>query len=77
MDDADIVRRLETQERLLHAILAALGPPDQDGSNFDDLVETLSDLTVAVSDVTEAVRALRWEGSARSPRPAGTSSVEG
>ena len=74
MDDADIVRRLDTQERLLHAILAALAPPEQKGSGFDDLVETLSDLTVAVSDVTDAVRALRWNGSARSPQQGGSSS---
>lgn len=62
MDLTESEQRLEAQERLLHAILA---PTDQEGSGFDDLVETRSDLTVAVPDVTDAVRFLRWDASAR------------
>ena len=69
MDETEILRRLDAQDRVLHAILAALAPPDQDGSGFDDLVETLSDLTVAVSDVTDAVRALRSVASVPPPVP--------
>lgn len=61
MTDPDIVRRLDAQERLLTAILAALVPPPETegASGFDDLVEVLGDLTEAVADVTDAVRALR------------------
>jgi len=66
MDVMDIERRLAAQERLLHAILAAIAPPEQEGSGLDDLISTLSDLTLAVADVTDAVRALRWQGSAPS-----------
>ena len=69
--EAEILQRLAAQERLLHALLAALQPPDTDGSGFDDLVEILSDLTVAVEQVTEAVRGLRCNGSAQPPVPAG------
>ena len=46
--EAEILQRLAAQERRLHAILAALAPEEQDGSGFDDLMETLSDLTVSV-----------------------------
>lgn len=67
--EAEILHRLAAQERLLHAILAALSPEEQDGSGFDDLVETLSDLTVSVMEVTEAVRALGSNGSVRPPGP--------
>lgn len=67
--EAEILQRLAAQERLLHAILAALAPPDTDGSGFDDLVETLSDLTGAVAEVTEAVRGLRWRDCNRPPVP--------
>lgn len=67
MEWTEIERRLATQERLLHAILGAIAPPDQEGSGLDDLISTLSDLTVAVADVTDAVRALRWQGFAPYP----------
>ena len=67
MDGKEIERRLAAQDRLLHAILAALAPASDEGSGFDDLISTLSDLTVAVADVTEAVRALRWHGCAACP----------
>lgn len=65
--DAEIVRRLDRQDRVLGAILAALAPPEAEteASGFDDLVEVLSDLTVAVSDMAAAMQALRSEGSAR------------
>lgn len=67
----EILQRLAAQERLLQALLAALQPPGTDGSGFDDLVETLSDLTVAVEEVTEAVRGLRCKDSDQPPVPAG------
>ena len=67
--DAEIVRRLDRQDRALAAILTALAPPEaeMEGSSFDDLVEVLADLTVAVSDMAVAVQVLRSEGSARFP----------
>lgn len=70
--DPEIAWRLDRQDRLLSAILAALAPPPEEGgtSELDDLVEVLSDLTVAVADVTAAVQALRSSGSGRFP-PAG------
>lgn len=77
MDNAEIERRLAAQERLLHAILALIAPSEQEGSGFDDLVETLSDLTMAVADVTEAVRALRWHGCGPSPISGALRSGEG
>ncbi|NEU13687.1 hypothetical protein G3T14_16325 [Methylobacterium sp. BTF04] len=67
--DYEIAQRLDRQDRVLAAILAALAPPEtetEEGSGFDDLVEILGDLTVAVSDVTAAIQALRSEGSERS-----------
>lgn len=76
MDATDITRRLEAQDRLLHAILAALAPPSEDGAGFDDLITTLSDLTMAVADVTDAVRALHWNGCGQSRPLAAPSSVK-
>lgn len=67
--EAEIMQRLAAQERLLHAILAALVPSETDGSGFDDLVEILSDLTMAVADVTEAVWGLRWRDCNPPPVP--------
>ena len=68
--DPEIAQRLDRQDRLLAAILAALAPPEAEteGSGFDDLVEVLSDLTVAVADVTAAIQAMRSEGSAHYPQ---------
>ncbi|CAA2136957.1 hypothetical protein [Methylobacterium bullatum] len=63
----EIMQRLAAQERLLYAILASLADPETEGSGFDDLVETLSDLTMAVADVTEAVRVLRGSVCGRPP----------
>ncbi|KQQ45669.1 hypothetical protein ASF58_19025 [Methylobacterium sp. Leaf125] len=65
--EAEIVRRLDRQDHVLRAILAALAPPEAEteGSSFDDLVEILADLTVAVADVTAAIQALRSDGSRR------------
>ena len=63
--DPEIAHRLDRQDRLLSAILEALAPPEEESatSAFDDLVEVLGDLTVAVSDVKAAIQALRSEGS--------------
>ena len=74
MDMTEIARRLDAQERVLHAILAALAPPETEGqsSGFDDLVETLADLTVSVSDAVHAVSALRSDVSRLSARHGGT-----
>lgn len=69
MENADLARRLASQERLLHAILTALAPPEEEGSGFDDLVEALTDLTEAIADVAAEVRALRSDVSARCPQP--------
>lgn len=77
MEWTEIERRLDAQERLLHVILAAIAPPTEEGAGFDDLITTLSDLTIAVADVTEAVRALRWQGSAPFPSPAAPRSGDG
>ena len=77
MDLKEISQRLDAQERLLHAIVAALAPPEQEASTFDDLVETLSDLTQAVADVTDVVRALHWGGSGLARQPAAPPSVDG
>jgi hypothetical protein len=68
--DAEIVRRLDRQDRVLGAILVALEPPDAEteASAFDDLVEVLADLTAAVADMTAAIQALRSEGSVRFPQ---------
>jgi hypothetical protein len=67
--DAEIAHRLDRQDRLLSAILAALAPPEEesDTSAFDDLVEVLSDLTAVVMDVKVAVQALRSAGSKPCP----------
>lgn len=65
MTDPDLIRRLDAQDRLLDAILAALAPPpgtEESSSGFDDLVEALADLTEAVADVTDAVKSLRSTG---------------
>lgn len=69
MDASEIARRLDAQDRLLHAIVAALAPPEAEteGSGFEDLIAVLADLTEAVADVTQAVQALRSDVSARSP----------
>lgn len=69
---AEIIRRLDAQDRLLHAIVAALAPPESEteGGGFANLIEVLSDLTCAVSDTAVAVQALRSDVSGRS-RPAG------
>lgn len=77
MDGTEIERRLAAQERLLHVILAAIAPPSEEGAGFDDLISTLSDLTVAVADVTDAVRALRWHGCASSPMSGAPRSGDG
>ncbi|NEU12487.1 hypothetical protein G3T14_10105 [Methylobacterium sp. BTF04] len=63
----EIARRLDRQDRVLGAILAALAPPEAEteGAAYDDLVEVLCDLTVAVADVTAAIQALRSDGSGR------------
>lgn len=77
MDLTEISQRLDAQDRLLHAIVAALVPQEQEGSTFDDLVATLSDLTQAVADVTDVVRAIHWNASAHARQPAAPSSVDG
>ena len=77
MEWSEIERRLAAQDRLLHAILAGLAPPSEEGAGFDDLISTLSDLTVAVADVTDAVRALRWHGCAYSPMSGAPRSGDG
>lgn len=61
MDETEILRRLDAQDRLLHAIVAALAPPDpeEESSGFDDLLSALVDLTVAVSDTAQSVALLR------------------
>ncbi|WP_187276008.1 hypothetical protein [Methylobacterium sp. WL116] len=66
--DHEIAQRLDRQDRVLAAILASLVPSEveTETSGFDDLVEILSDLTVAVADVTAAIQALRSEGFAHS-----------
>ncbi|MGU3420808.1 hypothetical protein [Methylobacterium sp. D54C] len=64
MQETEIARRLAAQERLLHELLAALAPPEE-GSGFDDLVETLADLTEAVADMAGAVRGLPCSGCGR------------
>lgn len=67
--DHEIAWRLDRQDRILSAILAALAPPSEEAeaSDLDDLVAVLSDLTLAVSDVTAAVQALRSSSSERFP----------
>lgn len=67
MDASEIARRLDAQDRLLHAIVAALAPPETEGSGFEDLIAVLADLTEAVADVTQAVQALRSDVCARFP----------
>lgn len=69
MDASEIARRLDAQDRLLHAIVAALAPPEAEteGSGFEDLIAVLADLTEAVADVTQAVQALRSDVCARFP----------
>lgn len=68
MDGVLIERRLAAMETILQGILAALAPPEADGaSGFDDLVEAMSDLTVAVAEVADKVEALRSTGCG--PRP--------
>ena len=58
-----IERRLAAMETLLQGILMALAPPEADGaSGLDDLVEAMSDLTVAVAEVADKVEALRSTG---------------
>ena len=73
MDGSEIARRLDAQERILLAIIAAVAPmeADTEGSGFEDLIEVLADLTEAVADVTQAVQALRSDVSARFPSVAG------
>jgi len=72
MDGIEIARRLDAQDRILHALLAALAPreTEAEGSGFEDLIEALADLTEAVADVTQAVQVLRSNACARFP-PAG------
>lgn len=67
--DMDIAHRLAAQGRPLHLIVATLAPPEeeQEGSGFDDLMETLAEPTVTVVDVTQAVRTLRSDVCARFP----------
>lgn len=67
MDDVQVGRRLAAMETLLRGILAAMAPPEADGSGFDDLIEALSDLTVAVADMADKVEALR--STAFAPHP--------
>ncbi len=72
MDGMEIARRFDAQDRILHALVAALAPreTESDGSGFEDLIEVLADLTEAVADVTQAVRSLRSNACAGFP-PAG------
>ena len=77
MDDLDTARRLAALESLMRAVLAALAPPEEEGSGFDDLVETLADLTVSVAEVTHHVRRLHCNGCARSPLQKDASSAVG
>ncbi|MEH3116808.1 MAG: hypothetical protein PGN25_04175 [Methylorubrum populi] len=67
MDVSEIVRRLDAQERLLHLIVGALAPEptDSEGTGYDDLVETLADLTEAVADVATTLRAMPCSGCVR------------
>ncbi len=71
MDLAEISRRLAAQEGLLHLIVQVLAPEpaESEGTGYDDLIETLVDLTEAVSDLAVAVRALPC-GGCNSPAPA-------
>ncbi|TXM74196.1 hypothetical protein FV218_10335 [Methylobacterium sp. WL69] len=61
MDETEILHRLDAQDRLLHAIVAALAPqdPEEETSGFDDLLSALVELTVAVSDTAQSVALLR------------------
>lgn len=70
MDDVQVSQRLAAMETLLQGILAALAPPESEGAGFDDLVEALSDLTVAVADMADTVRELRSTGYVPLPAPA-------
>jgi hypothetical protein len=70
VEDNQITQRLTAMEVLLQGILAALAPPESEGAGFDDMVEALSDLTVAVADMAETVRALRSNGSVPPREPA-------
>ncbi len=78
MDVMEIVRRLDAQERLLHLIVGALAPEptDMEGTGYDDLVETLADLTEAVADVATTLRAMPCGGCARAV-PGNNSSCAG
>lgn len=74
MQETEIARRLARQESLLHELLAALAPTEE-GSGFDDLIETLADLTEVVADLAGAVRGLPCNGCARAGRRNGSPSA--
>lgn len=77
MDTTEISRRLEAQERLLHLIVGALAPEptEPEGTGYDDLIETLADLTEAVADVATTLRAMPCSGCARAVPASGSSSA--
>lgn len=63
-----IMERLGAQDRVLAAILAALAPAEEtEGAGLDDLVQALTDLTMAVNAQGEEIRALRSAVSAGYP----------
>ncbi|MGU3422848.1 hypothetical protein [Methylobacterium sp. D54C] len=70
MQATEIARWLAAQEKLL----AALTPPEE-GSGFDDLVNTLADRTEVVADMAGAVRGLPCSGCGRAHRGKGSLSA--
>ncbi len=64
----EIMQRLGAQDRMLQAIMAALAPAEEEpGPGLGDLIEALTDLTMAVNAQGEEIRALRSAVSAGYP----------